>query len=255
MRPSILPNLIQAAGRNAARGFGDAALFEVGPTYRDVTPAGQNLVAAGVRHGRVGDRHWTAEPRPVDAYDAKADALAALAAAGAPVDKLQVTADAPDWYHPGRSGCLRLGPTVLACFGEVHPAELAELDIDGPMAAFEVVLDAVPEPKAAKAGAARPPLTLSPFQPVARDFAFVVDEDVAADRVTRAARGSDKALISDVRVFDVYRGSGVPEGKKSVAITVTLQPTESTLTDDQIDAVGQRVVAAVVKHAGGALRA
>ena len=255
MRPSILPNLIQAAGRNAARGFGDAALFEVGPTYRDVTPTGQNLVAAGVRHGRTGGRHWAAEPRPVDAYDAKADAVAALAAAGAPVDKLQVTADAPDWYHPGRSGCLRLGPTVLAHFGEVHPAELTELDADGPMAAFEVILDAVPEPKAAKAGAARPPLSLSPFQPVARDFAFVVDEGVAADRVTRAARGSDKALIADVRVFDVYRGSGVPDGKKSLAITVTLQPTESTLTDDQIDAVGQRVVAAVVKHTGGTLRA
>ena len=181
--------------------------------------------------------------------------MAALAAAGAPVDKLQVTADAPDWYHPGRSGCLRLGPTVLAHFGEVHPAELTELDADGPMAAFEVILDAVPEPKAAKAGAARPPLSLSPFQPVARDFAFVVDEGVAADRVARAARGSDKALIADVRVFDVYRGSGVPDGKKSLAITVTLQPTESTLTDDQIDAVGQRVVAAVVKHTGGTLRA
>jgi phenylalanyl-tRNA synthetase beta chain len=190
----------------------------------------------------------------VDAFDAKADALAALEAAGAPIDNLQVTTDAPDWYHPGRSGILRLGPNVLARFGEVHPATLAELDVDGPVAAFEVFLDAVPQPKKKKAGAARPMLELSPFQPVDRDFAFVVDEGVPADKLVRAARGADKTLIGDVRVFDIYRGKGIEDGKKSIAIAVTLQPREKTLTDEEIDAVGNKIVASVEKHTGGTLR-
>lgn len=254
MRPSILPNLIRAAGRNADRGYPDAALFEVGPAYRNPSPDGQDTVAAGVRQGRSGPRHWADGPRPVDAFDAKADALAALAAAGAPVDNLQVTTDAPDWYHPGRSGVLRLGPTVLARFGEVHPAILAELDVDGPVAAFEVFLDAVPKPKKKKTGAARPVLELSPFQPVERDFAFVVEEAVPADKVVRAARGADKDLVSDVAVFDIYRGKGVPDGRKSIAVAVTLQPREKTLTDDEIEAVARKIVASVEKQTGGTLR-
>jgi len=253
MRPSILPNLIQAAGRNADRGFPDAALFELGPQYRTPEPAGQQTMATGVRAGLAVQRHWSGAPRPVDVHDAKADALAALEAAGAPVGNLQVTTDAPDWYHPGRSGTLRLGPTVLARFGETHPEVLDLLGAKGPMVQFEVFLDAVPAPKK-KAGTARPLLRLSALQPVVRDFAFVVDAATEADRVVRAVRGADKALVADVAVFDVYRGPGVGEGRKSLALSVTLQPTEKTLTEAEIDAVGQKIVAAVAKAVGGVLR-
>ena len=253
MRPSVLPNLIEAAGRNAARGFPDVALFEIGPVYRDPSPKGQRAVAAGVRRGRASPRHWAAAARATDALDAKADALAVLEMAGAPTANLLVTTDAPDWYHPGRSGCFRLGPTVLAQFGEVHPLSLEALDVPGPVMAFEVFLDVVPVPKK-RPGTAKPLLALSPFQPVERDFAFLVDRSVPADSVLRAARGADKALISDVALFDVYTGTGVPDGKASLAVTVTLQPTEATLTDAQIEAVGQRIVANVAKQTGGTLR-
>jgi len=253
MRPSVLPNLLRAAGRNADRGLPNAALFEVGPGWTDPRPDGQRTIAAGVRLGRTGERHWAAAPRPVDAFDAKADALAALEAAGAPVDKIRVSADAPDWYHPGRSGCLRLGPSVLAHFGEAHPAILAALDVDGPAAVFEAFLETVPEPKRKK-GTARPPLALSAFQPVERDFAFVVDDATPADSLIRAVRAADKALIADVAVFDVYRGQGIGDGRKSVALAVTLQPMEATLTDPEIEAVGRRIVASVEKATGGQLR-
>ncbi|MCB9958771.1 MAG: phenylalanine--tRNA ligase subunit beta [Rhodospirillaceae bacterium] len=253
MRPSILPNLIRAAGRNADRGYPGAALCEVGPVYADPTPKGQRAVAAGVRHAVTGPRHWAAPGRAVDVFDARADAMAVLEAAGAPVANLQITADAPAWYHPGRSGCLRLGPSVLAQFGEVHPGTLKALDVAGPVAAFEVFLDAVPKPKK-KGGTARPLLALSAFQPVRRDFAFVVDADVPADKLVRAAKGADRNLIAEVAVFDVYRGPGVPEGKKSLAIEVTLQPVDATLTDAQIEAVGKAVVANVAKQTGGELR-
>src|SRR5690606_29325693 len=202
-------------------------------------------------------RHWAERPRPLDAFDAKGDALALLAALGAPVDNLQVSTDAPGWYHPGRAGALRLGPTVIAWFGELHPGVLRALDVKGPAVAFELFLDRVPLPKAKKgqgAGAARPPLAASPFQPVERDFAFVVDESVPAEKLIRAARGADKALVTEVGLFDVYDGPGVGEGKKSLAIGVTLQPTERTLTDQEIEAVCARIVAAVVKATGGTLR-
>jgi phenylalanyl-tRNA synthetase beta chain len=252
MRPSVLPNLIRAAGRNAARGLPDAALFEIGPVYRDATETGQQMVASGVRSGQSGPRHWAQPPRPVDAFDAKADAIAALDVAGAPVANLVVSTDAPDWYHPGRSGCLRLGPTVLAHFGELHPAVLAALAVDGPVVGFEVFLDAVPQPKK-KPGTAKPLLKLAAFQPVVRDFAFVVAEDVPADRITKAAKGADRALIADVALFDVYRGAGLGEGRKSLALAVTLQPVEATLTDEAIEAVGKKIVAAVEKQ-GGTLR-
>ncbi|MEE8272274.1 MAG: phenylalanine--tRNA ligase subunit beta, partial [Alphaproteobacteria bacterium] len=156
------------------------------------------------------------------------------------------------WYHPGRSGCLRLGPTVLAQFGEIHPAVLATLDVAGPVAAFEAFLDAVPRPKAVKT--ARPLLKLSPLQPVKRDFAFVVDSAVTADKVVRAARGSDKTLIAGVEVFDLYEGEGIGDGMKSIAIAVTLQPTEATLTDAEIEAVRTKIIANVEKQTGGRLR-
>lgn len=254
MRPSVLPNLIQAAGRNADRGFADAGLFEVGPAYRTPEPDGQDQIAGGVRTGKAVSRHWAEKERAVDAYDAKADALAVLEAAGAPAGNLQITTDAPGWYHPGRSGTLRLGPTVLGWFGEVHPAILEPLKVKGPVVAFEVFLDKVPAPKK-KGGTARPLLTLSAFQPVERDFAFVVDRGVEADRIVRAVKGADKALITGVGVFDIYEGAGVGEGRKSVGVTVTLQPTAATLTEPEIDAIGQKIVAAVVKATGGSLRA
>jgi len=254
MRPSILPNLATAAQRNADRGVPNAALFEVGPQFHGGEPGEQQIVATGVRAGQSGPRHWDARPRPVDAFDAKADALAALEAAGAPVAGLQTVAEAPAWYHPGRSGALKLGPTVLACFGELHPGVLRTLDVKGPMAAFEVLLEAVPAPKA-RATKTRPLLAASPFQPVERDFAFVVAEDVAAETLVRAAKGADKALIADVAVFDVYQGERLDPGRKSVALCVTLQPTERTLTDEDIEAAGRKVVAAVVKATGGELRA
>ena len=253
MRPAVLPNLITAAARNADRGFGDAALFEVGAQYRDDTPEGQVQVAAGLRAGARAPRHWAAAPRPVDAFDAKGDALAVLEACGAPVQNLQVTRDAPGWYHPGRSGTLRLGPGVLAQFGEVHPRVLRRLELKGPAAAFEVFLEAIPAPRA-KDGKARPHLTLSPFQPVSRDFAFVVDAEVPADKLMRAAQGADKELIARVDLFDVYEGKGIGEGKKSLAIAVTLQPTTRTLTDPEIEAVSKKIVDKVAKATGGVLR-
>jgi phenylalanyl-tRNA synthetase beta chain len=253
MRPAVLPNLVAAAARNADRGIGDAALFEVGPQYRDDTPEGQVPVAAGLRAGMSGPRHWARATRPVDAFDAKGDALAVLEACGAPVGNLQTTTDAPGWYHPGRSGVLRLGPNALAQFGEVHPRILRRLGLKGPAAAFEVFLANVPAPRA-KDGKAKVHLTLSPFQPVSRDFAFVLDAAVPADKLVRAAKGADKTLVTRVEVFDLYEGKGIEEGKKSLAIAVTLQPTDRTLTDPEIEAVGQKIVAQVEKATGGVLR-
>jgi phenylalanyl-tRNA synthetase beta chain len=254
MRPSLLPALIAAAARNAARGLGDAALFEVGPAYADATPAGQSLVAGGIRMGSSGPRHWAEPPRAVDAFDAKADALAALAECGAPVASLQTFAEAPSWYHPGRSGTLRLGPkTILAAFGEVHPGVLQAMDVAGPVVGFEIFLDAVSEPKG-KGSRARPALDLSPFQAVSRDFAFIVDAAVAVETLIRAVRGTDRALITDVTVFDVYQGKGVPEGKVSIALSVTLQPVKATLTDAEIEAVAKKIVAAAEKSVGATLR-
>lgn len=253
MRPSILPNLIQAAGRNADRGYADACLFEVGPAFRSPAPDGQDTVAAGIRAGNAVPRHWAVKARAVDLFDAKADALAVLEAAGAPTANLQVTTDAPGWYHPGRSGVLRLGPTVMARFGEIHPSVLETLGVKGPLVGFEVLLDAVPLPKK-KGGTAKPMLQLSPFQPVERDFAFVVDHSIETDKIVRAARGGDKALVREVSVFDIYQGPGVEDGRKSVAISVTYQPTDRTLTDEEIEAVGQKIVASVIKATGGSLR-
>ena len=253
MRPSILPNLIDAAQRNEARGLSDPALFEVGPEYKNATPTGQRTVAAGLRSNMAVPRNWQEPPRPVDAFDAKADALAVLAAIGTPMDNLSTQPGAPDWYHPGRSGLIKLGDRVMAQFGELHPEIVAGADFKGPVAAFEVFLDAPPLPKA-KASKARPKLVLSAFQPLERDFAFIVDAEVEAEKLVRAARNADKALVTGVRVFDVYAGKGVPEGKKSVALTVTLQPVERTLTDAEIEAASAKIVAQVAKATGATLR-
>jgi phenylalanyl-tRNA synthetase beta chain len=253
MRPSILPNLIDAAARNEARGLSDPALFEVGPQYKDATPTGQARMAVGVRHNMAVPRNWAGPARAVDAFDAKADAMAVLEAIGAPVENMFAQTGAPDWYHPGRSGAIKLGDRTMAWFGELHPELATAADLKGPVAAFEVFLDAPPPPKA-KASKARPKLKLSPFQPVERDFAFLVDAGVEAEKLVRAARNSDKALITDARVFDVYAGKGVPEGKKSLAIAVTLQPVERTLTDAEIEAVSNKIVAQVTKVTGAVLR-
>jgi phenylalanyl-tRNA synthetase beta chain len=253
MRPNILPNLLEAARRNADRGYGDVALFELGPQYGGDRPEDQRELATGIRVGRFALKGWNQPGRPVDVFDAKVDALAGLAAAGAPIENLQVTADPPAWYHPGRGGSIRLGPkTVLAQFGEIHPRLVAELDLRGPAVGFEVYLDAVPLPKSPRA---RPPLKLPPLQPVERDFAFLVDRDVTAEQILRAARGVDRKLIADVRLFDLYTGQGVPEGKKSLALTVTLQPQEATLTEAEIESFSKTLVVQIAKMTGGVLRA
>jgi phenylalanyl-tRNA synthetase beta chain len=253
MRPSILPNLLQAAQRNANRGAEGAALFEVGPVYLDDTLDGQLLVAAGVRTGKSGSRHWQEPQREVTVFDAKADALEALAAVGAPVDKLSVYGEAGDHYHPGRSGTLRLGPkNVLARFGQLHPTALKGLDVDGPAAGFEVFLDRVPARK--KNATSKGAVKMSNLQAVVRDFAFVVDRDVSASALMRAVRGAEKKLISDVLVFDVYEGPGIEEGQKSVAISIRLEPQETTFSDADIEAVTQKVVQAAEKATGAVLR-
>ncbi len=253
MRPSILPNLACAAGRNAARGTPNVGLFEVGPQFEGGEPGQQCRVAAGLRAGKTGPRHWNAPPRAVDLFDAKADALAVLAMAGVNVDNLQVSTDAPSYYHPGRSGCLRLGKQIIAQFGDLHPAVLKLLDVKGPMVAFEVFVDRLPLPKA-KPTKTRPLLQASAFQPLERDFAFVVDSSVAAESMVRAARGADKQMITDVAVFDLYEGANMPEGKKSLAVSLTLQPTERTLTDQDIEQISTKVIAAIEKATGGTLR-
>jgi phenylalanyl-tRNA synthetase beta chain len=254
MRPSLLPNLITAVGRNVNRGFAEVALFEVGPRYADDTAQGQGSAAGGVRRGQAGPRHWAGVTREVDVFDAKADALAVLAACGAPVDKAQVERGAPAWYHPGRSGLLMLGPkVVLASFGEIHPAVLAELDVKGPLVGFEVDLDALPKPRA-KASRGRETLESSDLPAVERDFAFVVDHEVPASTIVRAVRGAERKLIAEVGLFDVYEGEGIPQGKKSVAVSVRLEPREQTLTEAEIEAIAGRIVAAVEKATGGVLR-
>jgi phenylalanyl-tRNA synthetase beta chain len=254
MRPSLLPNLIAAVGRNMARGFTDWALFEVGLFYGGDRPEDERLSASGVRRGTDAPRHWAGKSRPVDIFDAKADALAVLSAIGAPVDRLRIAAEGPAWYHPGRVGALMLGPkNRLALFGEIHPRVLAHMDVAGPIVAFELDLNAVPLPKGTKA--ARPALDASQFQAVTRDFAFVVAGDVAVEKIVTAAKAADKMLVESVSVFDVFTGGAIGEGKKSVAIEVTLQPRDKTLTDEEIDRVSAAIVAAVRTATGGALRA
>jgi len=253
MRPGVLPTLVRAAAANADRGWGDVGLFEVGPAYRDTTPTGQDLVAGVLRAGAAVPRHWLGGARPVDAFDAKADALRVLDVCGLPTENLQVTTDAPAWYHPGQSGALRLGQTVFAWFGALHPRVLATLGLKGPAVACEVFLDRVPEPRG-KAGKLRPPADLPAFQPVARDYAFLLAEDVPAEKLVRAIRGADRQLIARVDLFDQYRGQGVPEGQKSLAVAVTLQPRERTLTEQDLEAVSAKIVAQAKKLAGATLR-
>ncbi len=250
LRPTPVATLALAARRNAARGYPDVGLFEIGPAFATGAPDGQKLVAAGIRAGST-PRSWLAPQRAVDAMDAKADLWAVLSAVGVPLDALQLTADSPAFLHPGRSAMVRQGPkTELGWFGEIHPRLLAGLDLPGPMVAFELNLDAVADPKRRKKAAP----DLPAFQPLRRDFAFVVDSAVAADSVIRAARGAERTLITAVSLFDVYEGEKMAAGKKSLGIEVTFQPRERTLTDAEIEAASQKVVAAVAKATGAMLR-
>lgn len=255
MRPSILPNLIAAAGRNHDRGHHNNALFEVGPVFITASPDDQPVVAAGIRSEAQANRHWssTEAARPVDAFDAKADALAVLEACGAPAANAQISKDAPSYYHPGRSGALRLGKNVLAWFGEIHPAILKDMDIKGPVVGFEVFVENIPEPKK-KGGTAKPLLQLSPFQPLDRDFAFIVDRDVEVGSIVQAIRGADKNLISDVTVFDIYTGEHVGADKKSVALNVFIEPKDGTLTDKDLEDLSGKIIESVTHKTGGQLR-
>lgn len=247
LRATPVATLALAAQRNAARGWPDARLFEVGPAF---DTQGQQAVAAGVLTGHT-PRHPLAPQRPVGAMDAKAAVTNVLTALGLPMDSLSVTTDAPAFYHPGRSGVIRQGPKlVLATFGDLHPRVTQALDLSGPAAAFEIFLDRIPEPKRRR----RPAPDLPAFQPVRRDFAFLVAADTSAESVLRAARGADRTLIAAASVFDVYAGNNVPEGRKSIGIEITFQPRERTLTDAELDAAAAKVVAAVTKATGGTLR-
>jgi phenylalanyl-tRNA synthetase beta chain len=252
MRPSALPNLIEAAARNAARGHADAALFEIGPIYLDDSPTGQRTVIAGLIAPRAA-RHWGGAPEDA-LFGLKGDLMALLETLGAPVGSLQLAqGQNRDWWHPGRSARLQLGPkNVMVEFGALHPRVLKALNADGPMLAFEIVLDAVPEPRGAKSKT-RGPARLANLMPLTRDFAFVVEDGKAVGDLVRAVAGADKALVAGVSVFDVYRGAGVPEGMKSVAVEVTIQPVEATLTEAEIEALSAKIVAAAGK-AGATLR-
>ncbi|WLS09871.1 phenylalanine--tRNA ligase subunit beta [Shinella sumterensis] len=263
MRPSLLPGLLAAAQRNADKGYGDVALFEVSGTYENDRPEGQRRVAGGVRRGTASlagsGRLWSNAAKgggkPVDVYDAKADALAVIEACGLPMGNVQIEPGAPAWYHPGRSGTIKMGPKiVLGYFGEFHPKTLGALDVSGALCGFEIFIDAMPEPKK-KATRTKPALDLSPFQAVKRDFAFVVDKTVEAGAIVRAATGADRKLISAVNVFDVFEGASLGEGKKSVAIEVVIQPVDKTLTDEDFEALTARIVGNVLKTTGGTLRA
>ncbi|WP_181706331.1 phenylalanine--tRNA ligase subunit beta [Chthonobacter rhizosphaerae] len=258
MRPSLIPGLAAAVRRNVARGFDDVALFEVGQVFAGTRPEDQFTAATAVRRGTSGlvgaGRHWAGTAEAVGVYDAKADALALLDQLGFDVARAQVARGAPSWFHPGRSGTIQLGPqTVLGWFGELHPAVLDSLDVAGPIVAAEILLERIPLPKD-KGSRTKPPLAASDLMPVVRDFAFVVDDGVEAARIVKAALGAAKPLVTDVSVFDVYRGEHVGAGRKSVAIAVTLTPTDRTLTEDDIEAVSKSVVAAVAKATGATLR-
>jgi len=252
MRPSILPNLIEAAGRNATRGFDNAALCEVGPVFRSPSPDGQDYMAAGLRSGEASSKHWSGDARIVDAYDVKADAMRVLAACGAPAENAQISRDAPEYYHPGRSGVLRLGKNIIAQFGEIHPAILDEMGIKSPMAGFEVFLDNIPAPR--KKGTAKKLLNASSLQPVTKDFAFVVKDEIGASDVVAAAKSADKKLITAAEIFDVYTGKGIDDGHKSLALSVTIQPIDATLSEDQMEEVMNNVIDAVANKCGGVLR-
>ncbi|HKQ10543.1 MAG TPA: phenylalanine--tRNA ligase subunit beta, partial [Rhizomicrobium sp.] len=250
LRPSILPSLLAAAARNAARGFSSLQLFEIGAAFDSGVPEAQKTVAAAIRTGNP-KRHWQKGGEACGLFAVKADLLAALEAiTGAPMSA-PITQGAPGWYHPGRSGTIAMGPKVIAQFGELHPKVLAAFDLKVPAAGFEIFLDAIPDTKTK--GKAKPLFAPSPYQATLRDFAFVVDAKVAAGDIVRCVKLADRNLIDTVSVFDIYEGKGVPQGQKSVAVAVRIQPKDATLTDAEIEALGQKIVAAALKF-GATLR-
>lgn len=251
MRPNLLPNLVSAARSNITKGTFDGCLFEVGPQFFGFKPMEQETVACQLRFGQATPRHWAVAQRPVDVFDAKADALAALDAAEAP-QSVQIVREAPAWYHPGRSGAVKIGKTVLAYFGELHPKILKAMDVKTTVCACEVFLDRLP-PAKKKNGKGVKTLKLSAFTPIFRDLAFLVDRKVDADKIVSAAKNTDKVLITDVSVFDLYEGETLGD-KKSVAIQLTIQPVEKTMTDEEIESVCRRVVGAVGVATGATLR-
>jgi phenylalanyl-tRNA synthetase beta chain len=253
MRPSILPNLLSAAARNKARGIHSLNLFETGNQFAGIAPDAQRHVAAALRTGETAPRHVHKESRPVDVYDAKADALAILAATGFDTSKVQVRAEAPSYYHPGRSGTLSLGPkVVLGYFGELHPLALQAMGYKGRAVACEIFMDAIPAPKAKTS--TKPLLQASDYQAVERDFAFLANDNVVAADILKAIRASDQQLIREVRIFDIYKGKGVEDGQQSIAVSVTLQASNRTLTDEEIDSVAKKIVENAHKGFGGTLR-
>ena len=255
LRPDLLPGLLAAAARNQARGFADMALFEVGTAFSGGEPGEQHLQATGLLVGSTAPRDPFGSRRPVDLYDAKADAEAALAAIGAPA-KVQINRKVAGWWHPGRSGVMALGPKVMCAFGEVHPKVLREMGVKGAAVAFTIWIEAVPFPKAKTP--TRAALQRSDLQAVERDFAFVLDAKVEALVAVNAALGADKALIEAVSVFDQFTGekaeSQMGAGKKSIALSVRMQPKDKTLTDAEIEAVSAKIVEKVAKATGGVLR-
>ena len=247
-----------ATQRNADRGAAIINLFELGHEFKGATPGAQRFAAAGLRAGLARAKNWRDGAESVDAYQARGDAEAALAACGVNPQGLQILPigeeSGIDWYHPGRSGLLARNPKQpMAVFGEMHPALLQQFDISALMVAIEVWPDTVHAPKE-NADIARSALALSNLQSLTRDFAFEVSKDTSAGNMVRAAKGADKKLIEAVRVFDVFEGGNLPEGMKSVALEVTLQPRQQTLTDAEIEAVAEKVTAAVEKATGGKLR-
>ena len=250
MRPSLLPNLIAAAGRNAARGFGDVQLAEVGHVYAGDRLENETLRAGGVRRGQAVSRNVQGGARSIDAFDAKADVLAVIEACGLAASSLQVVQGAPSWFHPGRSGTIQMGPqNTLAYFGEIHPKVLSAMDVKGPLVAFEIILNALPASK--QKSASRAALSISDLLPVTRDFAFVVEDKVQAAELIKAVKGVDKVAIAEATVFAVYQ---LENGQKSLAVEVTLQPKEKTFTDADIEAISAKIVATAGKAVGAILR-
>jgi phenylalanyl-tRNA synthetase beta chain len=256
MRPSILPNLLEAAKANAAKGFDNVALFEVGPVFYGVANDEQTICATALRTSLSANKHWLDKEagRNVDVFDIKADVVDVLTGCGLNANALQITREAPGYYHPGRSGSVKMGNVVIAYFGEVHPGVLDDMGIKFACAGMEVFFERIPAPRK-KSGTALPKLTLSALQPVSRDFAFILPEAVEADILPRTIRSVDRELIVDVQIFDVYQGKGVAEGHKSVALQVVLEPNEKTLTDAEIEALSQKIIDFVAKKTGATLRA
>lgn len=258
MRPSLLAGLIKAAQRNADRGYGDVTLFEVGQIFKGDQPHEQFIAATAIRRASAkpfgAGRHWTSAQSLVDVFDAKADAFALLSSLGVATQNLQISAGAPDWFHPNRSGTLQFGPkNIIGHFGELHPRLLDALDVKGPLVGFELILDEIPAPKT-KVTRSKGKVDLPDLMPLERDFAFVIDDQVRANDVLRAVLAADKNLITSADVFDIYRGAGIDEGKISLGVRVTLQPHAKTLTDTDIDAVSAKITTEVAKKTGGSLR-